>query len=972
LDGGDPYFQSVGIVGRREELQAIDALLDVRTAGSPRFVELVGEPGIGKTTLLVSLSERAAERGHLVLRGRASQFELETPFDPFVDALDDYLATLNPRLFAPLGAERLGELGAAFPAMLDVADVEPARITGEERYRIHRATRELLRLIAAIKPLVLVLDDAHWSDQASLELLHHLVRRPPRGPVLVAIAYRTGTMPPEWQAIADAAAREGDLIRIEVGPLRREDADTLLAGKLPDRALRDRVFEAAGGNPFFMRQVAAAPHVVAETNAAVKGREGVPQAVLAAIREELALLAEPEREALRAAAVAGDPFDPALAAAAAGLGEGEILSRLDELGRKGLIRRGDSPREFQFRHPLVWRGVDEDAPAGWRLEAHRRLAEHLGRSAASATARAPHLEVAARPGDLAAVAVLSEAAEASLAHAPASAAHWFEAALRLLPERPDTARQRIAMLVATATALGSTGRLEECRDRLREAFALIPPEAEAEHARAVIGCATMESLLRNQAEATRMLTTELESLDDRNSDQAAALLLALTTLHVFDDSQRLPARDWGRQALDLGARKGWRLVEAEAAAALAMHEIRLANPAAVGRLLDRSRQIVDSTAAHTDAIAETLPAVFWLGVAEMHYERFEDAVRHGNQAWRMGRSSGQGRWLPMLAASVGWSLWQLGRLEEAATALQEAVEMAEVTGNRQAGVLGLCGLGTVQTEAGRIRDAIAAGERAMDLAGPVSDGENLALYARENAAPALLAAGDPAGARRLLGEAMDEHGLSRQEPIWQFVGLESLVEAELRLGNVEAADLYARRALEVAETLGLDMRRSIAQRGWASVQLARGDAAGAAATARQAAEAARGVGARVQQGRALTLAGQALVAAGERQAAIDELERARGILDGCGALHYRDQAAHELRKLGRKIARPGRRGAAESGVEALSTREREIAELVTEGMTNKQIAATLYVSPKTVEKHLDSVFRKLGINNRAAIGTKLH
>ncbi|MGH2985560.1 MAG: ATP-binding protein, partial [Solirubrobacterales bacterium] len=718
--------------------------------------------------------------------------------------------------------------------MLDAAGSQPARIAGEERYRIHRATRELLRVIAAIKPLVLVLDDAHWSDQASLELLHHLVRRPPSGPVLVAIAYRTGTMPDAWQAIADAAAREDDLIRIEVGPLPRDDAEELLAGRIDDRALRDRVFDAAGGNPFFMRQVAAAPQVVAETNTSLRGREGVPDAVVSAIREELALLAEPERKALRAAAVAGDPFDPALAAAAAGRDERELLPSLDELSRKGLIRPGDSPREFQFRHPLVWRGVDEDAPFGWRLEAHRRLAEHMARTGASAMARAPHVEAAAKPGEVAAVAVLREAAETSLAQAPASAAHWFDAALRLLPESPEAAQERIGLLVAMATALGSTGRLEECRDRLREAFALIPPEAEAEHVKAVIGCATMENLLRNHAEATRMLVRELESLSDPDSREAAELLLALTTLHVFDDTHRESAREWGRRALDLGTRRGWRPVEGTAAATLALHELRVANFAEAARLLDRSREIVDSIGAPTDAMSEAAAAVFWLGVAEMYVERFADAVRHGEQAWAMGRAAGQGRWLPQLAISVGWSLWLLGHLDQAAAALQEGLEMAEVTGNKQFWALTLCGVGLVSTATGNVREAIAAGERARDLAGPVTDGcDQIALYAREYSAPALLAAGDPDGARRLLHEAMDEHGYSRQEPIWQFVGLDSLVEAELRLGDVEAADRYARRGLEVAEGLGLSMRRSIARRGWASVQFARGDAAGAAATARE-------------------------------------------------------------------------------------------------------------------------------------------
>jgi DNA-binding CsgD family transcriptional regulator len=95
------------------------------------------------------------------------------------------------------------------------------------------------------------------------------------------------------------------------------------------------------------------------------------------------------------------------------------------------------------------------------------------------------------------------------------------------------------------------------------------------------------------------------------------------------------------------------------------------------------------------------------------------------------------------------------------------------------------------------------------------------------------------------------------------------------------------------------------------------------------------------------------------------------LLDDCGALHFRDAVARELRTLGVRVARPAPRARSESGPEALSQREREIAELVTEGMTNKEIAATLYLSPKTVDKHLGSVFRKLGVNKRAAVSAKL-
>ena len=133
--------------------------------------------------------------------------------------------------------------------------------------------------------------------------------------------------------------------------------------------------------------------------------------------------------------MAGDPFEPELAATAAGTSEAAAIEAVDELLRLDLVRETDVPRRFRFRHPLVRRAVYEATPGGWRLGAHERCAEALAARGASAAARAHHVERSAREGDVGAVAVLREAGEAAVRLAPASAAHWFAAALRLLPRR---------------------------------------------------------------------------------------------------------------------------------------------------------------------------------------------------------------------------------------------------------------------------------------------------------------------------------------------------------------------------------------------------------------------------------------------------------------------------------------------------------------------------------------------------------
>jgi DNA-binding NarL/FixJ family response regulator len=126
----------------------------------------------------------------------------------------------------------------------------------------------------------------------------------------------------------------------------------------------------------------------------------------------------------------------------------------------------------------------------------------------------------------------------------------------------------------------------------------------------------------------------------------------------------------------------------------------------------------------------------------------------------------------------------------------------------------------------------------------------------------------------------------------------------------------------------------------------------------------------VEAARSAAVAGRALAASGKRAAAVERLTSAHATLDECGALRFRDEVSRELRQLGisrsRASARPAKHGA-----EALSRREREVAELVAEGRTNKEIARSLFLSEKTVEKHVSGIFRKLGVGRRAAVGAKL-
>ena len=173
-----------------------------------------------------------------------------------MDALDEYAEGLDPRRLGALDDQTRAELAHVFPS-LSALDGGGGVALQNERYRTHRAVRVLLELLAAPKPLVLILDDLHWADSGSIELIGALLRRPPGGPVLLALAARPRQASDRLSAAFERADREGRLARVEVGALTREEARELLGPAVESAVARD-LYEESGGNPFYLEQLARA------------------------------------------------------------------------------------------------------------------------------------------------------------------------------------------------------------------------------------------------------------------------------------------------------------------------------------------------------------------------------------------------------------------------------------------------------------------------------------------------------------------------------------------------------------------------------------------------------------------------------------------------------------------------------------------------------------------------------------------
>src|SRR5829696_148732 len=797
------------LLGREKELAVADAAISAVGEGGPRALAVMGEAGIGKSALLQALRDRARDAGLLVLAGRAAEHERDVPFGLVVDALDDHVATMHHRRVETIGPE----LAAVLPSAAAMVEGDaPAAAPGDpaERFRYHRALRALLAMMAREKPVALLLDDLHWADEASVELVLHLLRRPPAGPVLVAFAMRP-VDPVRRLLDAVRSGQAAELVTLE--PLDHQ-ASLALAGEIADPTLRARVARDARGNPLFVQELARVAH---------DPTGPLPATLMAAIQLEVDALPPASRTLIDGAAVAGDPFDPELAAAAAGLEPGDAFGPLDRLVAADLVRPGDDARAFRFRHPLVLRAVYDGAPPAWRLGAHERVAEVLAARGAAPGVRAYHVEQYARPGDEAAIALLGEAAGAAAATAPGTAARWYGAALRLLPDLEQ--ERRGGLLAAMAVALADAGRLEEGREALIEVLGLIPPGPSPFRPLLVAGLVQVEQLLGRHADANRRLA---DALQDAAPDARAPLELQQAIGSAF--ASHAPAvRRWaGRALAGAPADQPALAVTAQALVGLgAQWEAdRAASDAAIEAAAARYATLDDNV------LAARIDAAVWLGWSQMLTERFTDAERTLRRGTEVAERSGQARMVIFMSALRAFNLTNSLDLEEGLRVSEAAEERARLAGQEAPLYWALWARVLLKHFAGERAEAERAAAEALSML-PRMELDRGVLTGICTFA-ALYVDTDP---ERCVREMTTAAGpmLERADTSWGTWLLHELVLAGLAVGRIDDAERWADHAVAHAARFGMPVGATRAAAAKAAVLLAQGDAAAAAELAAGAA-----------------------------------------------------------------------------------------------------------------------------------------
>ena len=936
------------LVGRARERDEMAGALAAARARPGGVLVIEGEPGIGKSRLLLELAGLAAGEECVVLDTRASEFEGDLPYALWSDALDPHLRELGERRVQLLGIGDPHALAVVAP----VLEGEDPGAPVADRHRTHRALRDLLERLAATRPLVLCLDDVHWADPASLDALAALVRRPPAAAVLLALAAREGQLPLPLSRALAASMSEDRAARIELGPLSGAEASELI-GEDPTA-----IFWLSGGNPFYLQQLARVHARTSDDR--VPGEGVVPAAVEASLVSELGELAPQARLLLEAAAVVGDPFEPDLAAEVAGLKQTVALDALDQLLVRALVRSAGTPRGFAFRHPLVRHAVYEATAGGWRLAAHGRAVDALARRGADAIARAHHVEQSAHTGDEAAIALLTQAADAARASAPATASRFCAAVLRLLPAGPGDRERRMWMQAALADAQSAAGDPAAARATLLDALRV----AEGAERLGLTVAATYADLwLGRLQDARRRLQVELRDLPAEPSRDRIRLRLSLGMTALFECDLR-EAEAQASDALDDARRIGDLVLAGVVPALGTLARVADARAPEVGGGVEDAAGALERLSG--EQLATRLPALWMLGRARRMTGDLTGGLADLQRGLTLAAETERETVRLLFAAESVGVLVELGRLQEAADMAQESVELARLAGSPPLLLWAQSALSRARLAAGDIASAIRDAQEAQtsgtrpDFCATGQPGWCLGL--------ALTAAGEPDQGAHAMLDSVGGLRLPLVVAADRPAAAADLVEVLLAAGELDGAEQALAAGEDIAARSGVALAAASTGRARAALLLACGQPAAAAECAAAARATARG--APLTRARTQLLEGQSLAAAGNRPSAMAALIAAESALDGFGAVRWRDEAVRELRALGHRVRRPAREATA-GALGPLTAREREIADLVAAGRTNREVAAQLVLSAKTIEAHLRNIYAKLGVRSRVELAREV-
>ncbi|WP_147432005.1 helix-turn-helix transcriptional regulator [Motilibacter peucedani] len=953
--------------GRRGELAALDAALADAAAGQPRVALVSGEAGIGKSRLVEEVSTRAAARGFRVLSGGCVELgEDGVAFAPVVAALRALLRQAGPEL---LGPDR-GWLARLLPELGPAADEPVAGTAGDlGRGRLFEGLLALTERLAAERPLLLVVEDLHWADRSTRDLLAYLVRMTPAGRLLLVLTYRTdelrrGHRLRPWLAEVD---RLRGVLRVDLGRLSRGEVGEQLAGILsagvPPQTV-DTVFDRSEGNPFFVEELSCCP-------------DQVPESLRDLLLARVEALSPAAQRVVRLAAAGGRVIDHLLLAAVSDLDEDDLLEAVREAVSANVLVVDSATQAYSFRHSLVREAVHDDVLPGENGRLHRRYAEELERDPAlvaperSAAVLAHHWESAHEPGR-ALPSLLVAAEQAAAQYAYAEQLRLLERALEVWDRVPDpetvAGLDRLSLLELAAEAAERTD--------LPRSLALA--RAAVEHSPGAGDPERAALLLERRARLLRKLTrpggledllAARDLLPPGPSRVRACVLESLASAHM-QQAQPEPSMAAAREAREIAVAVGDKALEWGARITLGV-DLHLTDRMDEGiRELRSVLDEVDRDAYPEVALRAEINLSDSLNIAGRLAEAAAVGLRGVEHARRFGLSRTHGAFCTGNAAAA---LLESGDAAAAVRLVDEALGLGPH------GVQAVClhtFRGVVHVRQGET-DAAARSARAARgvLArsyGGIQFHLPLALLEAETA----LALGSPAEALTTAENGLAVAGAGRLPALaWPLLAMTARACAALSRAGHAAGDLdLVRRAHDAADRLVARIEqepatvgREPAVRATALAELAPAPATAAWLEADRAWAATEDRESPAYV--ALRLA-EAAAASGDAPLARSSLERCVELATTLGYAPLLDRARALAGALRVREQLPAARAAA--GGPHLTEREREVLALVAQGRSNRDIGAELFISVKTVSVHVSNLLSKLQVSSRGEAAAAAH
>jgi DNA-binding CsgD family transcriptional regulator len=941
------------LLERHKELATIESALARARDGRGSFVVVEGPAGIGKTALLAAARTAAVDEGMRVLRSRGTELEREFPFGVVRQLFEPLLADLPEAHRADLLQ------GGSGPAagLLGLLGAPP--VDGERRSDVDRSFAILHGLywlsanLSGAQPLCVVVDDAHWADLPSLRYLVFLLTRLEGLNIAVVCAARPREAGTNAELVATLTTDpSAELVRLP--PLTRTAVAQLVESRLegvPDPLFVTACMRATRGMPFLMHELveALAEGRIAPTAEAARHVERIGgRSVGRSIRLRLRRLPEHAGRLARALAVL-EQSGLHEASQLAGLADAEGAEAAELLVAAGILEPG---RPLAFIHPIVRSGIYSDLASSERAHDHARAARILAELPGTNERVAKHLLASEPAGDAWLVDRLREAARAAICHgAPESASLFLRRALQEPPSQDD----RSPLLLELGVAEASAG-LDGWSEHLQGAVEAAPdPEAAARAARVL---ARALNLAQRYEEAVEVLDRAAAALDGRDPEFALELE-AGAVIAGLNDPATAPSMGFRRAALRERVADD-REAPAELLGVAAFIAV-LGNEAEVGSdLATRALLADETTQPGWDAQPSFSSATFARAtLALLWAERYGQVGPLLDASITEARVNGDGGLLAVCLASRGWLALRRGDLRAAEGDAQTALAGTELPVPPMYRALNGGVLVKALVDQGRLDDA----DRALAALGTDADSGFVAAailrLSRGGLRVAQARVAEGLADFLAVGEILTRAMIT--SPAFLPWRSEAAL-AHLALGDHESAERLSAEELELARAFGTPRVIGVASR-------AAGIVAGGnrgEELLRAAIDAFERADAKLDRARALVDLGAMLRRRNRRAQAREFLREALDSAHRAGAMRLAEQAETELRATG---ARP--RHVVLTGVDSLTASELRIAELASQGRTNREIAQTLFVTARTVEGHLTSVFRKLRVQSRDALPAAL-